>query len=385
MGKSSGNVQAPNTQAVDEYGRAAARIAEQLYGTTQGVRGAVTNQFTEMMGGTQSPVGGNPLADTPYNTGAGNWQQFSGGGFDGAAYLAANPDVAQDPVFAANPYLHYTRHGRSEGRSLGLPTTTPVVTPATTPDPALSPGGPVGVREFSDVQAALNPFIENADIYTAHPDNPALYGGAKAALEEQYRIARENAMSMLPTGGSLNAGLVGLEGGRAYGLSQIMAELASQDAAAQERGLDRAIGVGGAQVDINQRQIDRALQLASGGTAGALQGFSVGGNLASNAAGIQAGMYSAQQARQGAAKQGMGQAAGQIGAAAVKKCWVAREVYGETDPRWLLFREWLENSGPRWLDKTYTNHGESFAAFIRNKPRLKSIIRYFMDRVIYGC
>jgi len=41
------------------------------------------------------------------------------GNFNGAAYLAANPDVAADSYFAANPYEHYTQYGQSEGRANG--------------------------------------------------------------------------------------------------------------------------------------------------------------------------------------------------------------------------------------------------------------------------
>ena len=61
------------------------------------------------------------------------------------------------------------------------------------------------------------------------------------------------------------------------------------------------------------------------------------------------------------------------------KCWVAREVYGEYNPKWIEFREWLTNEAPRWFDKLYVNYGERFAKFISNKPRLKLIIRNWMD------
>lgn len=37
----------------------------------------------------------------------------------GAAYLAANPDVAANPFFRQNPLEHYNRHGRGEGRQWG--------------------------------------------------------------------------------------------------------------------------------------------------------------------------------------------------------------------------------------------------------------------------
>lgn len=64
------------------------------------------------------------------------------------------------------------------------------------------------------------------------------------------------------------------------------------------------------------------------------------------------------------------------------KCWVAREVYGEENPKWLLFREWLETSAPEWFHQLYIEEGEQFAEYIKNKPFLKAIIRLCMDAVI---
>ena len=60
-------------------------------------------------------------------------------------------------------------------------------------------------------------------------------------------------------------------------------------------------------------------------------------------------------------------------------CWVAREVYGPTNPAWLAFREWLLTKAPRWFRRLYIRHGEWFAGFISNKPRLKRVIRRWMD------
>ena len=74
----------------------------------------------------------------------------------------------------------------------------------------------------------------------------------------------------------------------------------------------------------------------------------------------------------GGAFQGLGSAFG-------GKCWVAREVYGESNPKWMLFRDWLNNHAPKWFDSLYVKHGEKFAAWIANKPLLKSVIRKWMD------
>ena len=74
-----------------------------------------------------------------------------------------------------------------------------------------------------------------------------------------------------------------------------------------------------------------------------------------------------------------GQAASMSSAGA---CWVAREVYGENNPAWLLFRRWMLNESPSWFRSAYLKFGEKFALSIKNKPRLKAIIRQWMDTKI---
>jgi hypothetical protein len=61
-------------------------------------------------------------------------------------------------------------------------------------------------------------------------------------------------------------------------------------------------------------------------------------------------------------------------------CWVAREVYGEEDPRWVQFRTWLLNDAPKWLLNLYIKHGEWFAGVVRKAPVLKRALRPLMDR-----
>lgn len=75
-------------------------------------------------------------------------------------------------------------------------------------------------------------------------------------------------------------------------------------------------------------------------------------------------------------------AAGQIGAAAIPFCWVAREVYGADNPRWLMFRDWMLNDSPSWLFKLYTKFGERFANWLKGNSWLKPAIRKFMDSKI---
>ncbi len=106
-------------------------------------------------------------------------------------------------------------------------------------------------------------------------------------------------------------------------------------------------------------------------------------NQATNAA----NMYNAQVAADATRDAGIynmfGNIAGSgVGAAIRKFCWVAREVYGEHNPAWLLFRSWMLNESPSWFKAIYIKYGERFARFISNKPRLKARIRMWMDSKI---
>ncbi len=81
----------------------------------------------------------------------------------------------------------------------------------------------------------------------------------------------------------------------------------------------------------------------------------------------------------------IGNIAGSFGAAAgaaAGKCWVAREVYGEQNPTWMIFREWLTEDAPRWFHDLYCKYGERFAKFISNKPKLKRLVKAWMDSKI---
>ena len=98
----------------------------------------------------------------------------------------------------------------------------------------------------------------------------------------------------------------------------------------------------------------------------------------------QANMYGAQVAANASRDSGLMSGIGAIGGglAAGLFCWVAREVYGPTNPAWLQFREWMFTESPNWFFKLYAEYGERFANWISNKPRLKSIIRKWMDSKI---
>lgn len=85
----------------------------------------------------------------------------------------------------------------------------------------------------------------------------------------------------------------------------------------------------------------------------------------------------------GQAKSGIGNMIGQLGAAAITKwCYVAREVYGPHNNDWVRFRIWIMNDAPKWFKWMYGEFGETVAKFIADKPRVKSVIKYFMDKAV---
>lgn len=60
-------------------------------------------------------------------------------------------------------------------------------------------------------------------------------------------------------------------------------------------------------------------------------------------------------------------------------CWVAREVYGVHDPRWLEFRQWMTWQAPRWLQDVYASHGERIAGWLHDRPVAKAAVRSVME------
>jgi hypothetical protein len=104
-----------------------------------------------------------------------------------------------------------------------------------------------------------------------------------------------------------------------------------------------------------------------------------------NLAGAQAQANAAKQAGKssmlGSLGGGLLGAGGAIGSALIL-CWVAREVYGEENPKWLEFRKWLISNADDNLLDAYIEHGEEFAAFISDKPNLKQLVKTWMDSKI---
>ncbi len=82
-----------------------------------------------------------------------------------------------------------------------------------------------------------------------------------------------------------------------------------------------------------------------------------------------------------AAGSAIGSLIGTLGTAFIT-CWVAREVYGKSNPEWFIFRTWLEYDAPKWFKKLYVTHGENYAKLISKVPPLKWLTKQLMNMVV---
>jgi hypothetical protein len=114
-------------------------------------------------------------------------------------------------------------------------------------------------------------------------------------------------------------------------------------------------------------------------------GFNIGNNLLSGLFGTQNTAMNVNANRrtvsdhvgQAWQQSGLGQAtAGGFG------CYVAREVFGIDNSKWIMFRSWLHTKAPNWFKKLYLKYGKQFANYISDKPRIKYIIKLWMERRI---
>ena len=129
--------------------------------------------------------------------------------------------------------------------------------------------------------------------------------------------------------------------------------------------------------------LGQAQQGASGPMGPQLFDPNVGINMAMQEQSNQVSLLGAQAQADAARSAGKSAMMGSVlGAGIGLMCWVAREVYGPTNPEWKQFREWMLNDSPRWFLNLYLKYGERTAKFISNKPRVKSIIRKWMNTKI---
>ena len=192
--------------------------------------------------------------------------------------------------------------------------------------------------------------------------------------------------------GSLARGRIGDQSSlaaEALGRSDYTSQFA-QPAFAMNRQLAGDVGMTilgrpSSSIGLGSQMLGQAQQGAAGPMGPQLFDPNVGINMAmqeqSNQVSLLGAQAQANAARSAGKSSMLGSVVGGI-ASAIPFCWVAREVYGIENPQWLEFREWMLNDAPSWLRNLYIKYGEQFAKFISNKPRVKSIIRKWMNTKI---
>jgi hypothetical protein len=223
-----------------------------------------------------------------------------------------------------------------------------------------------------------------------------LYGKAKGLTAQEERVASQRARE--------GAGARGRQFGEGALLAEALGRdefLAGKRQQAQQAGqvafgMDRTIagdlgsvilGRPSSAMGMGQQMLGQATgmapQMGSGGVFDIGTGVNLGLMNQQNSANYNANVYGAQAAAAGSTWGGLfgglGALGGGIGGGLIAKCWVAREVYGAENDKWLLFRMWLESCAPKWFHDLYVKHGPAFAKWISNKPLIKKAIRKWMD------
>lgn len=67
-------------------------------------------------------------------------------------------------------------------------------------------------------------------------------------------------------------------------------------------------------------------------------------------------------------------------AGGIAMCWIARKVYGVTNPKWLQFRDWLTYKAPTWFRDWYIANGERVASELTDAQT--DDIRILMDNIL---
>jgi len=234
-----------------------------------------------------------------------------------------------------------------------------------------------------------------AEQQTAMADD--LYQRSQGLNPEQQRMVDQQALQMSQASGRI--GDESSAAGQILGREQYLSGLRGQAAGMGQQAFNMNRNIAGdigstilgrpsSAIGLGQSGIGAATNLAAQPVGPQLFDPNVGINLAMQQRGQDISLMGAQ-AQANAAKQagamgaigGIAQGIGAAGGIAAF-CWVAREVYGIESGKWMQFREWMLNDSPSWFRKLYLKYGERFAKFISNKPRIKSIIRNWMNTKI---
>jgi hypothetical protein len=235
---------------------------------------------------------------------------------------------------------------------------------------------------FANQQAAQQAYQFGAGQNLTAQEINARNAQALAEANRQFE-AQQGQQRFANLGAVLGAEQSMLGADRAYALQQAQQQAGVTAASLGLIGFGQAptaMGYGAQQQGISAGQMQMGPQLFDPSA-----GINLGLQNAANLANYQASTYGARAGAQGQIAGATIGAVGNIlgsfaGNPSLKMpCWVAREVYGVHNPKWLMFREWLFKSAPVWFFNLYLKHGERFASFISNKPKLKGIIRSWMD------
>ena len=218
-----------------------------------------------------------------------------------------------------------------------------------------------------------------------------LYQRSQGLNPEQQRIADQQALSMSQSQGRVSdqSAVAGQLLGRENYLSGLRSQAAGmgQQAFNQNRMLAGDVGMTllgrpSSSIGLGGQMLGQATAGAAGPMGPQLFDPNMGINMALQQRGQDVTFQGMQAQAKAAGSAGIMGAAGSIAGGMIAACWVAREVYGIENPKWLEFREWMLNDAPSWLRNLYLKYGERTAKFISNKPRVKSIIRKWMNTKI---
>jgi hypothetical protein len=210
------------------------------------------------------------------------------------------------------------------------------------------------LREFApqvvEAYRAADPYSTGlADMASRQAET--LYAEGEGELSPERRRMAEQAARM----GSLARGRIGDESsiaaellGREQFRSGLRAE--ARQAGGQAFGMQRQmagdigsvlLGRPSAAIGLGGQMLGQAQAGAAGPMGPQLFDPNVGINMALQQRGQDVTFQGMQAQAKAAGQAGIMGAAGSIAGAAIMACWVAREVYGIDNPKWLQFREWM--------------------------------------------
>ena len=211
------------------------------------------------------------------------------------------------------------------------------------------------------------------------------FGKQAADTAAQLRQAGYmNAQNM--AGQDISSGIAGAQirgqAGQQMGqASQLLGNASAAAAADEDRRISAQLQAGGAGQQMDQQNLDLAYRQFLEEQNYPISALSIGQSILGQ---TPMGSTTRQTVPTQSMLPGLLSAGAKLGAAAITACWVAREIYGIDSPKWIIFRDWLlnENKCPEWFRRLYLAHGEGFAAWVKNKPLLKRVIRAGMDVVV---